>query len=113
MCTMKIPRQSDASRGYEVLTNSTRIGVARVDVDELSGITPVRQRRDLLGNQPDQEDDDGSAPQSHADQTQAMELEEGVSPVRPAQHEECNRGRRKQFQRRVQRRDLEDDQQEA
>src|SRR5690348_14700372 len=86
ICAMNMPRQSPASRGYDVLTKSTRTRVTGSEAGRPSGVTSIGERSDLLRNQADQEDDDGRAPQRNADEAEAMEFEEGVKPVRPAEN---------------------------
>src|SRR5690348_5567206 len=113
MWNMKMPRQSKLSRGYEVLTISTFIESSPAWSARRSDVALIHQRCDLLGDQPDQEHDHRGREQQHAHVGEAVLGDVGVDVIAEAAHEECAAGRSEQFQRRVQRGDLEDDQQEA
>jgi len=76
-------------------------------------ISSIHQPSDLLGNQPDKEDDDRGTEQQQTHVGELMAHMEGICVVAETKQEKHGARRHKQFERGVERCNLEDDQQET
>src|SRR5258706_16081302 len=93
------------------IETSGSVSVLPISVDLLAVL--VTQGRDLFGNEPHQENKYRRAEQQPAHIGKAVDGEERVEVVTEARPEERQADREKHFERRIQRADLEDNEQEA